>query len=284
MAEREEPETVRAETIRRALDWFLHTATAASRAVAPYRDLPRPAVLHEPAEPIAFSAAADALTWLEHEFRNLRTAARTALDRRLYRTTWQLVDAIWPLFLHRGHYAERLDVDRMGLEAARAGADSTAEAKMLEPHRPRAAGPRPARRSGRGLPAGGGALAAARRSSATGGGAAPVGLLDMDRGHLDLAVTRFTEAIAGYRTAGEPRRAARTMSDLGDALIRSDRTAEAVAHLTQARRLLGGEADPYNQARVLILLGPGTPDRLRGRCGSGRPGAAGDARDRIGDG
>jgi tetratricopeptide (TPR) repeat protein len=252
-AELEEPEAVRDETVRRALDWFLHAATLASQAAAPYRRIPPPELAYEPAEPIEFAGPAEALDWLDHEFRNLRTATRTAYDRALFRTAWQLVDAIWPLFLHRGHYAERLHVDRIGLAAARAGHDSTAEAKMLN-------------RTGL-------ALRALRRLDEAAddfreaaeiwrrlgnayrmaGARRRLGLLEVDRGRFDQAITLFTEAIDGYRTAGESRRLARTLCDLGDALVENGRPAEAIPHVNQARQLLAG-SDPYNGARALIVL------------------------------
>ena len=38
---------------------------------------------------------------------------------------------MWPVFLFRGRQAERLDFDRLGLDAARAGGDQLGEAKML---------------------------------------------------------------------------------------------------------------------------------------------------------
>lgn len=255
LAEQEEAETTRDQTVRRALDWFLYTASAASRTAMPYRRVPCQAVVHPPAEPIVFTGSAQALDWLEGEFDNLRAAGRTAYERGLFPTVWQLVDALWPLFLYRGHHAERLEVDRLGLAAARACSDPLAEAKMLN-------------RTGLALRVLGRLDEAAddfRRAldiwrregdqQRMAGSLRRLGLVEMDRGLLDEAVVLFEEALDGYRAAGEPRKVALTLCDLGSALIEKEREGEAVAYLGEARRLLAPEPDRYNQARVLILLG-----------------------------
>ncbi|GII87738.1 NTPase [Sphaerisporangium siamense] len=266
MAEEHDTDADRAEAVRRVLDWYLHTAAAASRTVMPYRRVTYDAIVHVPAEQVAFDGSAAALDWLERELPNLRTAVRTASERGLFPTAWQLVEALWPLFLYRGLHAERLEIDQMGLAAARDGANPRAEAKMLN-------------RTGLALRALGrldeaavhfrGAVDIWRRegdAQRIAGGHRRLGLLELDRGRVAEAVALFEEALDGYRRTGEQRRAARTLGDLGDALTRQGRTREAVARLTEARRLLVPESDPYNQARMLILLG---------RARVGEPEAAG---------
>ncbi|MEU4829930.1 tetratricopeptide repeat protein [Streptosporangium sp. NPDC023615] len=272
LAEQLDSGTTREETVRRALDWFLHTAWSASRIVLPYRRVPRGVVVHEPAEPIVFTGPVQALDWLEDEFDNLRAACRAASEGGLFDLAWQLVDALWPLFLYRGHHAERLEVDRLGLAAARACADSRGEAKMLN-------------RTGLALRALGrldeaaddfrGAMEIWRREGdlrRVAGGRRRLGLVEMDRGRVDEAIALFGEALDDYRAVGGSRKVALTLCDLGDALSERGRDAEAVEHLTEARRLLAAEPDPYNQARVLVLLG---------RARAGGPAAAGDLLERA---
>ncbi|WP_051752928.1 tetratricopeptide repeat protein [Streptosporangium amethystogenes] len=255
LAEQQEPEATRDQTVRRALDWFLYTASTASQVAMPYRRVLCQAVVYEPAEPLVFADSVQALDWFEYEFGNLRAAGRAAFERGLFATTWQLVDALWPLFLYRGHHAERLEVDMLGLAAARACSDSRAEAKMLN-------------RTGLALRTLGrldeaaddfrGALEIWRRAGnrqRMAGSRRRLGLVEMDRGHVDEAIVLFEEALGDYRAAGEPRKAALTLCDLGNALIEVEHVEEAVAYLVEARRLLAPEADRYNQARVLILLG-----------------------------
>ncbi|WP_371782094.1 tetratricopeptide repeat protein [Streptosporangium subroseum] len=255
LAEQQESEATRDQTVRRALDWFLYTASTASEAVMPYRDVFRQAVDHEPTEPLAFTDSVQALDWLEYEFDNLRAASRTAFERGLFPTTWQLVETLWPLFLYRGYHAERLEIELLGLAAARACSDSWAEAKMLN-------------RAGLALRILGRldeavddfrqALEIWRREEnqqRMAGSQRRLGLVEMDRGHVDEAIELFEQALDGYRAADEPRKVALALCDLGNALIEKEREKEAVVYLTEARRLLASEADRYNQARVLILLG-----------------------------
>ncbi|GGK62993.1 NTPase [Sphaerisporangium melleum] len=256
MAEQTESPAVRDETVRRALDWFLHATLAASAAVLPYRRLPEPETDHPPAEPIAFSGREQALDWLEHEFAGVRAAARTAFEVGAFQTAWRLVDAIWPLFLYRGHHAERLAVDRLGLEAARACSDTRAEAKMLnrtglalrDLGRPAEAAEdfRAALELWR-------RLGDVQRVAST---LRRLGLVERDLGRTDVAIELFGEALERYRAQGESRKVALTLCDLGELLITKGCEDEALAPLTEARELLATRADdPHNQARALILLG-----------------------------
>ena len=253
LAEDDETEAERREAVRRLAEWAVVAALAASRAIAPYRRLDDPG--YRTPGPPAFGDSAAALDWLDEEFANLRALARRALDQGLHRQTWRLVDACWPLFLHRGHHAERLAFDRTGLAAARADGDPVAEAKLLN-------------RTGLALRALGRLDEAAADFTAAlelwqrlgdtmrvAGGRRRLGLLDLDRGALDSAVTHFRAALDGYRETGEDRRAARTLCDLGAALIKAGRAAEAAEHLTEAARRLESGPDPYNWARALVLLG-----------------------------
>ncbi|TDB92854.1 tetratricopeptide repeat protein [Actinomadura sp. 7K534] len=254
----DEPEAVHRAAVRRLAEWAVVAALAASRAIAPYRRLADPGF--RTPDPPEFADAAEALAWLDEEFGNLRPLARRALECGLHRQTWLLVDVSWPLFLHRGHHAERLDFDRTGLAAARADGDPVAEAKLLN-------------RTGLALRALGrpdeaaadftAALELWRRLGDTArvaGVRRRLGLLELDRGAVDAAADHFGAALDAYRAAGEDRRVALTLCDLGAALLKAGRAAAAVEPLTEAGRLLASESDPYNQARVLVLLGRAQAD------------------------
>ncbi|MER7211508.1 tetratricopeptide repeat protein [Streptosporangium sp. NPDC000239] len=254
MAERDEPDAVE-RTVHRAVDWFLFTAASVNRVVMPYRKVDFDAVVNEPADLLTFDDRAEALNWLDDEFPNFRAAIRVAIDRELFPAAWQLVDALWPLFLYRGHHDERLEVDLMGLEAARACANSVAEAKMLDriglAHRAldeldeAASDFRAAleiwRREGN----------PRKVSSST----HKLGLIELDRGHVEEAIALFRMWLNEYRSVNEPREVALLLRDLSEALIESGETVEAVDHLTEAEGLLIDVDDPYNRARARILLG-----------------------------
>ena len=132
-AEQEESPSARAEAVRRMLDWYLDAAASASLTVTPYRrggDLAAD-IRYQPAEPLRITSSAAALEWLDRELPNVLAAARMAAGLQQYSVTWQLADAMWPVFLYRGRAAERLEFDRLGLSAARAGGEALGEAKML---------------------------------------------------------------------------------------------------------------------------------------------------------
>ena len=253
LAEENEPETERRDGIRRLTEWMVTAALAASRIIAPYRRLTEPG--YDVVEPPRFDRATDALDWLDDEFGNLRALARTATEHGLHRQAWLLVDASWPLFLHRGHHVERLDFDRTGLAAARAAGDQVAEAKMLN-------------RTGLTLRQLGqfdqaaGEFTAALELWQRLGHAARVAstrrrlaLLELDRGEVDAAAAQFRAALDVFRSIDDERRTALTLCDLGATLIEAGGTAEAVTALTEAGRILATTPDPYNKARASILLG-----------------------------
>ncbi|MFE9107627.1 tetratricopeptide repeat protein [Actinomadura geliboluensis] len=252
LAEENEPEAQRCEAVRRLTEWAVVAAFSASQAIASYRKLADPGF--RTPEPPEFGDATEAIDWLDAEFGNLRALARRAFECGLHRQAWLLVDASWPLFLHRGHHIERLDFDRVGLAAARAAGDLHAEAKMLN-------------RTGLALRQLGrvdqaaddfnAALLLWQRLGATtraAGTRRRLGLLELDRGATDAAAAQFQAALDFFRSANEDRRAAITLCDLGITMIKAGRPAEASSLLSEAVRLLESSSDPYNHARSLLLL------------------------------
>ena len=254
-AERDEPEASRNLAIRRMLDWFLATTTSAGALVMPHRrDQPRD-MTYPPAEQARFAGPDDALDWLDRQLPSVAAAVGFAAAHGLNSLAWQLTDAMWPLFLHRGHYAERLTVDRMGLVAARACADATGEAKMLN-------------RVGLALRDVGQldeadghfreALAIWRQLGNDGrvaGSLRRLGTLAADRQQFSDAIGYFSDAAELARNLGQARSAALALSDLGRALTSAGRPGEAVAQLQQAGLLIAGTQDPFNEARILTRLG-----------------------------
>ena len=262
MAEREEQAAARAEAIRRLLDWFLAAAVAAGRAVMPYRTDVAPDICHPPAEPARFAGPSGALDWLDRELPNVIASARLAASERLWLVPWQLAEAMWPLFVYRGRWAERLELDRLGLDAVREGGDALGTAKMLY-------------KIGRSVMDIGQldqaqdyfeqAMHAWRglgQRDRVAGSLRRLGFVAMARSHPDDAVDWFARALGEYRELADARHIALTLTDLGDAFTETGRTDEAISALTEAGSLLADSPDPHNQARVLIRLG-----RARERAG-----------------
>jgi tetratricopeptide (TPR) repeat protein len=255
MAEVHEPPDERADIVRRMLDWFLASAGAASAIVTPYRRDLGLQIHFRPAEPAPFAGPTAALDWLDRELPNLMAAARRAADVGHHTLAWQLSDAMWPLFLYRGHYAERLELDELALTAARDGGDVRGEAKMLN-RLGLAVMDRGQHERARGFyeQALGiwEQLGDARRIA---GGRRRLGLVAIARDQPAAAIDLFTQALDGYTRLDDTREAALTLSDLGDALMRDGRPTEAIARLLAASDLLSRMPDAYNQARTLNRLG-----------------------------
>lgn len=258
MAEQGESGTARGIVLRHMLDWFLATVTIAGQTVTPYRhDQPRDVryAPNAPNEPMRFIDANSALEWLDRELPDVLAAARFAADHGLPIVAWQLADAMWPLFLYRGRYTERLEFDQLGLNAARDGGDALGEAKMLN-------------RIGLAV------MNLGRLDEAEGyfrqalstwerigdnyrvaGSLRRLGFVAAAQDRPDEAIDWFTRALASYRELESPRAIALTLSDLADVFTSTGRPAEAVIALAEAGSLLLETSDPYNQARVLTRLG-----------------------------
>jgi len=255
MTERWDTGAARDVAVRRMLDWFLVTVWSAGKAITPYRRPQDLDVLHRPAEATRFIDANSALDWLDDALPDVLAAARLAASQQLLTVAWQLADAMWPLFLYRGRFTERLEFDRLGLAAAQEAGDARGEARMLN-------------RLGLAI------MNFGQFDDADGyfrqalslweqindryrvaGSMRRLGLVAAARTRQDEAISWLTTALTEYRGLNAVRKSALTLSDLGDVLISAGRPVEAVAHLQEARSLLMDSSDPHNQVRVLTRLG-----------------------------
>ncbi|WP_322746684.1 AfsR/SARP family transcriptional regulator [Saccharothrix syringae] len=112
------PEPERDAALRRLLDFYLHTADAADRAVYPSRgtlalDPPAPGVHPHP----DFDPAT-AMAWFDAEHPNLLAAHHHAAARGRHRTTWDLARSLHSYHQRRGHLHDRITVWRAALAAA----------------------------------------------------------------------------------------------------------------------------------------------------------------------
>lgn len=251
-AEEKDTEAERAAAIRRMLDWTLGAVTRAGQIVAPYRA----GDVHDgPAEPLPFATVAEALDWLEQELPNVTAAVRFAADHACPALAYRMVDELWPLFLRRGLYPERVALDRIGLAAARAAGDSAAEAKMLGRYgliliR--------LRRLDEAAECAGQALTiwrSAGNQHRVAGSLRRLALVEQARDRPQDALELFGQALSIYERLGESRATALTLTDIGAALIDAHRAREAVGYLRRARQVFSDSPDRYNRARALAILG-----------------------------
>ncbi|WJV45526.1 tetratricopeptide repeat protein [Streptomyces flavofungini] len=254
-AVQDEPPWERAAALRRIADHYLATATAAEWAVDPqHRTLPRD---HGPGPVLTeeFGAGPEAaLDWQERELPNLMAVLRLA--RTVFPTvTWQLADALWPLFLRRKFYAEWRAAHDEGLAAAEGLGDTAAQCRMLTSggvgelgmgchERALAMFERAARQ----FRADGNALGHARTLNYR-------GLAHQRLGRLDEAARYFTRAAETLPGVGDVRAGGLARLNLADVALARRRPTEAARHAAVAQATLREAGDTYNAARASVLLG-----------------------------
>jgi tetratricopeptide (TPR) repeat protein len=257
MAEQAEPESAREEAIRRMLDWYLAAAGSASLTVTPYRrqgDLVLD-IRYQPAESLRFASSSAALEWLDRELPNVLAVARLAVSHHQWSVAWQLADAMWPVFLYRGRLAQRLELDHLGLDAARQGGEALGEAKMLYRLGTALINADQLDQADAHIKQARSAWQRLGRRDRVAGSLRRLGYLAVVRRRPEDAVGWFTQAVADYRELGDIRHIAVTLSDLADALIETDRPQDAITALDEASHLLADAPDPHSRGRMLTRLG-----------------------------
>ncbi|MFD7653917.1 ATP-binding protein [Actinosynnema sp. NPDC059797] len=255
--ERRMREEDRTAAFERIVEWYVHAARAADRAITPYRPTTRYADRHDVGARRTFDSRKAALTWLDEERGNLMAVTRSAHSRAMPEATWHLCDALWSFFLYRRHYRDRLEIDSMGVESARAWGNRRAEADMLK-------------RRGRLFGLMGrftGAVedleeaVSINRSIGNPRGEADsladLGRVHHDRGRADDARRCLEQALRLHLERDHSRDAAVVQIHLGLVLLDDNRHERALEELRQAHATMQRhfDADPYNYARSLIALG-----------------------------
>ncbi|GAB2894620.1 tetratricopeptide repeat protein [Streptomyces mayteni] len=251
----EDPQAARSEVLRRLVDWCLTVATSAEELLTPsHRNLDR-GYAFPPEEPEQFSNEGGALDWLTAHRETLVVAVRTAADAGWDATTWQLVDAMWPMFQRLRLYDDWIACHAIGLTAARHAGSRAAESRMLT------SGGIGLRSAGRYEEAIGWfeqALELARdEANPRDEAQAWSGLGSSYRGAGRLADAEecFLRALALRNEIGYRRGAALTLLRLGQLALDQEHHERAVEQLTAARAGLLAEGDVYDGTRAGALLG-----------------------------
>lgn len=256
-AESAETPEERTAALRRMVDWYLHTATAAGQVVTPHRRDVRRDIAEVPVEPMTFQGHTDALDWLDRERANLLAVARAADREGWPVTAWQLADAMWGLFLYRTYYNDWLQFDLIALQATQDCGDRVAEAGARD-------------RLGllyHALGRNAEALTYLGQAAEIwhevgdrhriAGSMERFGFAYLDEGDVPRALEHFQRALTGYRELGQSRSIGLALISIGRALIEIDEHWEALAPLAEAVAVLDAlpVPDPYNKARAELALG-----------------------------
>ncbi|MFE6688756.1 tetratricopeptide repeat protein [Streptomyces sp. NPDC057743] len=249
--------------VRRIVDLYLARATAAEALLTPSHHRLRRRYAFPPDPPPAFADETAALGWLDSERSNLMAMVRIAAERNWHLAAWQLVDAMFPLFLRLRPYDLWIEAHEIGLAAARRDGNRDGESRMLTSG---GVGLRNAGRPDTAVDWFGQALEGARKSGdrrAEAQALHGLGQSHLLAGRLENAASYFTLALALREEIGHHRGAALTRLSLGDLALAAGRPADAIEPLTRAREQLLAQNDPYDAARALALLGRAhaqTPD------------------------
>jgi len=291
----DETATTRVEAIARLIDWYLFTIHAANRVVHPGRDWVTPTLRHRPPElPFPLDRPA-VLAFFDGEFRNLPFVVRQAAATGHHDATWQLTYLLSGVYDARGDGAERIEMCRRGVDAARQCGDVEAEGLMrsglgvayiavrrfdealasLREALPlmRACG----NRRGEGLVHNNIAVACSnlRRFGEAAdalqhaldvhtesGHQLGIGLALNNKGHTyvrmgrpELSLRDLAQALVIFREIDNPRLEAGALHSLGDAKLGCDEPEQAVEHFQQALSLYRRIGARRDEAATLNALG-----------------------------
>lgn len=130
-ARREEGTGQREMVLRRVMDWCLDRATAAEALLTPQHRFMSRNYVYPPAAPASFDTDDGALGWLAEHQDTLMDVLRAAEQAAWDVACWQLVDAMWPLWLRLRPLDAWTEAHEIGAEAARRCGDREAEMWML---------------------------------------------------------------------------------------------------------------------------------------------------------
>jgi tetratricopeptide (TPR) repeat protein len=131
--QQETPEDCKA-TLTRALYWYLHTASAATRILTPQYREQLTASPEEETEivPLTFVDRSDALQWCTEERSNLTATTRAAADANLHNVAWRLPATLKGFYGRQNHFEDWINTGIIGLDAARRVGARHGEADLLE--------------------------------------------------------------------------------------------------------------------------------------------------------
>lgn len=130
-AARHHAPTERGEALRRVLAWYLRTADAADRVLAPTRRRVQLGPPSAEGQPLVFGGYEQALAWCDAEHANLVACVQAAAEAGEYEIAWKLPLVLAIFFEVRKPWADWIACSRTGVAAARHAHDPHGEAWAL---------------------------------------------------------------------------------------------------------------------------------------------------------
>jgi DNA-binding SARP family transcriptional activator len=232
----------------RLLAWYLGVASAAGRALMPWRRVDAADTGIE-----EFTNPDAALGFCEAERANLVAVVRHAEATGAYEVAWRLPLVLTSFYMVRSYWDDWLDTHATALTAAQVAGDATAQASVLnslgacltDSNRPVLAIER---------------LAEALRTAPpdwSGRGAAllNLGRARLNTGRADECVAHVTAALEVFLEQGDRYGQGRALQNLGQAYAAQDRADEALPRLEEALRIFDDLDNGFGRALALDSLG-----------------------------
>jgi tetratricopeptide (TPR) repeat protein/DNA-binding SARP family transcriptional activator len=254
-AAQDDAEAERRQAVGRLLDYYLHTADRADRALHPFRHRTPVRITQPPAASPALGGPGDAAGWLDSEWRNILEAARYAGRHEWKQKCADLTHVLADFVEIKAYWDEAIAAHTVALQAGRDLADP---ARIAQASLALSAVLQQTGRHEAALPLAEDA-AEIYRSLADRNGEAEsldqIGLAHQRTARSREALAYFQEAEILYRAASDPRGVANALSHSGIACWHLGRHAEANDHLRHALSVYREIGDGRGEAKALNNLG-----------------------------
>ncbi len=214
-AAREESRPEQRQAVGRLLDYYLHTANEADRALHPFRHRLPAAIIHPPAANLALGTQEGAAGWLESEWRNILQAARYAGRHEWKQKCADLTHALAGFLEIRAYWDEAMEAHTLALQASR---DLVDHARIAQ-------------------------------------ASLDLSEVSQQTGRHEAALPLAEDAAVIYRSLADRRGEAEALDQMGTAHWRAGRSREALAYFREARIKEHDTADKYGLARTLSHAG-----------------------------
>ncbi|TDP92944.1 AfsR/SARP family transcriptional regulator [Labedaea rhizosphaerae] len=230
----EETAADRTAAVERLLDWYLHSAIAASRLIRPADTPPSVPGLGEPlAPPVRFTTSAEVVTWWNAQRADILALLRQGADDGHALAGWRLSWALRDLFEAYQHIDDWITAGRIGLRCARELGDpgSLCRAELM------LGGAYTSRLDDRAVPHKEAAVAHARTlgdDRLVSSTLSALGYHHALLGRYEAALEHLRAAVTAAERSGNAIRLAHSLHNLGEAQIRGGYHADGLASSKQA--------------------------------------------------
>ncbi|MGW1376240.1 ATP-binding protein [Streptomyces sp. NPDC002446] len=253
-ARKTESEPERRQILERCLTWYLHSADAAQRAIAPFDRYDLDDRFPAPGSSLRFGRYEPAFQWYRTESTNLVTAIRVAAASGFPQLAWRLAVVLRAVYMHHNAFDDWATTARIAVDAAACAGEPDGQAEALESLGKAAF---QALRLDEAQDCHRSALDIRRRLGDRRGTAVSVnalGLLGLRLRRLDEARAHFQDSSAIFRELGDRRWTALLQSNLAESLCELGRYGEAVRILEPALADFRALGDRGSAGNALFLL------------------------------